>query len=444
MNIYLVSLGCARNLVDSEVMLGHLTEARCTIIDSPDEADVIIVNTCSFITSAVDESIDTILEMAEYKTKGACRYLIVAGCLPERFREDTADEMPEVDLFIGTGGYERIAEELNKLLAVDGRIGKAACVLPDPNSTSPARTKAPRVTTTGPLAYVKIAEGCSRHCTYCIIPALRGKYRSRPISDITAEAGRLIGDGVQEINLVAESTTDYGEDLGEPGKLSEVLKALVPVVEGGWVRFLYAFPDTLDDETIALAAREESVCAYFDIPIQHASNEIIRKMGRSYTKEELKTLFFRLREEVPEAALRTTVIVGFPGETEAHFEELLEFIGEVEFDHLGVFTYSDSQEQASHRLPGHVDEAVAQERQDRLMAAQEEISAARNHGRVGKVYKVLVEESPEPGVYIGRTHFQAPEVDGVTFIDAEDLSIGSFVNVRITDAIVYDLSGEVV
>jgi len=444
MNIYLVSLGCARNLVDSEVMLGHLIEASCNIIDSPEAADVIIVNTCSFITSAVDESIDTILDMSEYKINGSCRYLVVAGCLPERFREEAAPELPEVDLFIGTGGYERIAEELNKLMAVDGRIGKATCVLPDPNSVSPARTHSPRITTTGPLAYLKVAEGCSRHCTYCIIPSLRGKYRSRSIEDITAEAQRLLDGGVQELNLVAESTTDYGEDLGQPGKLAEVLEALSNQAPGKWIRFLYAFPDTLDDATIKLTAEKENICAYYDIPIQHASDAIIKKMGRHYTQEDLRTLFSRLREEVPGVALRTTVIVGFPGETEAHFQDLLDFITEVEFDHLGVFTYSDSEEQASHKLPGHVDEETAQKRQDMIMAAQEEISATRNMDRVGDVYKVLIEENPEEGSFIGRTFFQAPEVDGVTFVYGEGLTIGSFVDVRITDAIVYDLSGEVV
>ncbi|WP_300670763.1 30S ribosomal protein S12 methylthiotransferase RimO [Desulfoluna sp.] len=444
MNIYLVSLGCARNLVDSEVMLGHLTEARCTIIDSPEEADVIVVNTCSFITSAVDESIDTILEMAEYKSKGKCRYLVVAGCLPQRFGEDAVPEFPEVDLFLGTGGYERIAEEINRLMAVDGRVGKATCVLPDPNSVSPARTDSPRVTTTGPLAYLKIAEGCNRHCTYCIIPTLRGKYRSRSIEDITAEAQRLLDGGVQELNLVAESTTDYGEDLGEPGKLSQVLSSLSEIATGKWLRFLYAFPDTLDDATIKLAAEDEAVCAYFDIPIQHASDPIIRKMGRQYTQEDLRVLFTRLRAEVPGVALRTTLIVGFPGETEEDFQTLLDFITEVEFDHLGVFTYCDSEEQASHVLPDHVDEEVAQKRQDTIMAAQEEISARRNMARVGNTYRVLIEENPEEGVFIGRTFFQAPEVDGLTFVYGEGLTVGAFVDVRITDAIVYDLSGEVV
>ena len=443
MNIYLVSLGCARNLVDSEVMLGHLIEAQCTIIDSPETADVIVVNTCSFITSAVDESIDTILEMAEYKTKGSCRFLVVAGCLPERFRENAVPELPEVDLFIGTGGYERIALELNKLMAGGAKEGKPVCVFPDPNSISPARTKSPRVTTTGSLAYLKIAEGCSRHCTYCIIPSLRGRYRSRSIEDITAEAGRLLDDGVQELNLVAESTTDYGEDLGQPGKLAEVLKALAPMAEGKWVRFLYAFPDTLDDETIKLTAENEALCAYYDIPIQHAADAIIKKMGRHYTQADLRVLFGKLRDEVPGVALRTTVIVGFPGETEAHFQDLLDFINEVEFDHLGVFVYSDSEEQSSHALPDHVDEEVAQKRQDLVMAAQEQISARRNMARVGQTYKVLIEENPEEGVYIGRTFFQAPEVDGVTFVDGEGLTVGSFVDVRITDAIVYDLSGEV-
>ncbi len=444
MNIYLVSLGCARNLVDSEVMLGHLTEARCTIIDSPETADVIVVNTCSFITSAVDESIDTILEMAAYKTTGRCRFLVVAGCLPQRFKEDAALEFPEVDLFIGTGGYERIAEELNKLMTADSHPDKPVCVLPDPNTVSPARTTSPRITTTGPLAYLKIAEGCSRHCTYCIIPSLRGTYRSRSIQDITAEAGRLLASGVQELNLVAESTTDYGEDLGQPGKLSEVLSALAEMTQGKWVRFLYAFPDTLDDATIKLTAEKENICAYYDIPIQHASDAIIKKMGRHYTQEDLRTLFSRLRDEVPGVALRTTLIVGFPGETEADFQDLLDFITEVGFDHLGVFTYSDSDEQASHALPDHVDEAVAQKRQDIIMAAQEQISAERNMARVGQVYKVLIEENPEEGVFIGRTFFQAPEVDGVTFVDGTDLTIGSFVDVRITDALVYDLSGDVV
>jgi len=444
MNIYLISLGCARNLVDSEVMLGHLTEARYTIIDSPEEADVIIINTCSFITPAVDESIDTILEMAEYKSKGACRYLVVAGCLAQRFGEDALPEFPEVDLFIGTGGYELIAEEINRLMAVDGRVGKATCVLPDPNSVSPARTHSPRITTTGPLAYLKIAEGCSRHCTYCIIPTLRGRYRSRSIEDITAEAQRLLDSGVQELNLVAESTTDYGEDLGESGKLAEVLSALSDQAPGKWIRFLYAFPDTFSDGIIKIVAERENVCAYFDIPIQHASDPIIKKMGRHYTREDLTALFTRLREEVPGVALRTTVIVGFPGETEEDFQELIEFITEVEFDHLGVFTYSDSEEQASHSLPGHVDEEIAQLRQDTVMAAQEEISARRNMGRVGMIYKVLIEENPEDGVFIGRTFFQAPEVDGMTFVYGDGLAIGSFVDVRITDAIVYDLSGEVV
>lgn len=443
MNIYLVSLGCARNLVDSEVMLGHLTEARCTIIDSPEEADVIVVNTCSFITSAVDESIDTILAMAEYKTRGRCRFLVVTGCFPERFREEAVPELPEVDLFIGTGGYERIAEELNRL-AAETKNQAPRCVLPDPNSVSPARTHSPRITTTGPLAYLKIAEGCSRHCTYCIIPSLRGTYRSRSVGDITAEAKRLLAAGVQELNLVAESTTDYGVDLGEPGKLAEVLGALSELAQGRWVRFLYAFPDTLDDATIKLAAEDETICAYFDIPIQHASDAIIKKMGRHYTREELRHLFARLRAEVPGVALRTTVIVGFPGETEADFQELLDFITEVEFDYLGAFAYSDAEEQASHALPNHVDEKIAQERQDRVMAVQEEISARRNMARVGQVYKVLIEENPEPGVFVGRTFFQAPEVDGVTFVYGEGLTLGAFVDVRITDAIVYDLSGEAV
>ncbi len=440
MNVYLESLGCARNLVDSEIMLGQLAKADWKIIPEPADADLIVINTCSFIESAIDESIDTILALAEYKKTGKCKHIVVAGCLPERFRDGIAQEMEEVDLFLGTGAADKIAE------AVDNIAGYSEnkCILPDPNDVSPVKADLPRIQTSSSIAYIKIAEGCDRHCTYCIIPKLRGKYRSRPESDILIEAKKLAESGTKELILVAESTTDYGQDGKTSDKLESVLKNIAALDDDFRLRLLYGFPDTLEDSVIKIIGENKKICTYFDIPIQHASNNVLKKMGRNYTREELYDLYEKIREMVPGAALRTTLITGFPGETEDDFNELLEFIEDIEFDHLGVFIYSDSEDLPSHKLKNHVPEEIAQKRHDMIMELQAKISQKNNFSHKNNIYRVLIEENPDEGLYLGRTEFQAPDVDGITFVYSDNLTIGSFVDVEITDAYEYDLAGEVV
>lgn len=440
MKVYLESLGCARNLVDSEVMLGHLAKADWKIISDPSDAELIVINTCSFIESAVDESIDTILSLAEYKKTGKCKHLVVAGCLPERFREEIAPEMEEVDLFLGTGAADKIAEAVDKI-ADDG---EARCILPDPNEVSPVKADQPRVQSSPDIAYIKIAEGCDRHCTYCIIPTLRGKYRSRPEDDILIEAKRLAENGTKELILVAESTTDYGKGGDSQDALESVLENIAKIDEDFRLRLLYGFPDTLDDSVIKIIGNNDKICTYFDIPVQHASDNVLKKMGRNYTREELYTLYEKIRELVPNAALRTTLITGFPGETEDDFKDLLEFVEDIEFDHLGVFVYSDSEDLPSHKLKNHVPAETAQARHDAIMELQAKISEKKNFSHKNKIYRVLIEENPDDGLYLGRTEFQAPDVDGVTFVYSENLTVGSFVDVKITDAYEYDLAGEAV
>ncbi len=438
MKLHLVSLGCAKNLVDSELMLGQLLNAGGTITNDPGKADIIIINTCSFIESAINESIDTILELAKYRQTGACRRFIVAGCLPERYRETIADTLPEVDVFLGTGAFAQIVP------AVEGALDPAPGVFPDPD-LSPLQTQAStRVLSCSHMAYLKIAEGCSRHCTYCIIPKLRGKQKSRCLEDIVAEARSLISSGVKELVLIAQDTTNYGKDLTPPVSLSRVLENLADISESVWIRFLYGHPESIEDSVIKTVARYRNICSYFDIPIQHASDRILRKMGRNYGADDLEKLFAKIRSRVPEAALRTTVIAGFPEESDSDFKALLNFIEAIRFDHLGVFLYSDSEDLPSHRLPNHVEKRIAKERFDRLMSCQLDISLENNRKHLGKLYEVLVEEATQDGNIIGRTFFQAPEVDGVTYIHSEGLQIGSFVGVRITDSLEYDLIGSVV
>ncbi|GBC62976.1 ribosomal protein S12 methylthiotransferase RimO [Desulfonema ishimotonii] len=437
MKAHLVSLGCARNLVDSEEMLGRLQQAGWQITDEPETAHVIIVNTCSFIESAVDQSIDTILALAGYKERGLCRTLIVAGCLPERYRADIVREIPEVDVFLGTGAFDRIVE------AAEGTLTSENCLLPDPDSIITPVRNVPRVREAGHMAYLKIAEGCSRHCTYCIIPQLRGIQKSRPSARITDEARALIDAGTKELILVAQDTTDYGRDLGTGDDLARLLAALSDLSGDIWLRVLYGHPESITDAMIRVMTERPNICAYFDLPIQHASDAVLKKMGRRHPREDLLRLFEKIRAADPAAALRTTAIVGFPGETEEDFGELLDFAETVRFDHLGVFTYSDSDDLPSHRLPGHVRSEVAQERYDRLMALQVGISDENNQKYLDRTLKVLIEESPEPGLFTGRTAFQAPEVDGMVYVHHEGpLKIGDFAHVRITDTLEYDLVGE--
>ncbi len=456
MKLYLLSLGCARNLVDSEIMLGRIKRAGWTIVEEPEDADAIVVNTCSFIEDAADESIEMILELAQYKQAGSCRRLVVAGCLPERYREEIAGQMPEVDAFLGTGAYDQI------VAAVEGAYPSGGCLLPDPDR-KPAQDKdAPRALSESHMAYLKVAEGCSRHCTYCIIPKLRGKKRSRPPQEVIVEAQDLLDAGVKELVLVAQDTTSYGKDLQPTVNLSQLIESLagLPVnskrqsgayVDGSaadhaWIRILYGHPESIDDAFIKTVASHPNVCSYFDIPIQHVSSSILKRMGREYTRGDLHRLFDKIRFQVPDAVLRTTLILGFPGETEKDFESLLRFIEDIRFDHLGVFLYSDSGDLPSHALPEHVPAGVAQERYDQLMSCQLDISAQNYQKYIGQTLEVLVEEAVEDRLYAGRTAFQAPEVDGMTYIKfAEgqtEAKTGSFVRIKVTDAMEYDLIGD--
>lgn len=435
--VFLVSLGCARNQVDSELMLGSLGAAGWEVIADPEDATAIVINTCSFIESAADESIEAILEMAAYKTPGRCRKLVVTGCLPERYREQISTELPEVDAFLGTGAYAEI------LQVIEEPVARGTCLLPDPDLIQPQGANAPRqLHDKAAVAYLKIAEGCSRHCTYCIIPKLRGKQKSRRPEDIIAEAEGLAARGVKEIVLVAQDTTYYGQDTGSAG-LAGLLDGLADALPGLWIRFLYGHPESIQPDVWAVVSRHTNICSYFDIPIQHASNGILHRMGRHYSADDLLTLFDRIRRAVPGVALRTTVITGFPGETQEDFAALTRFVSRVRFDHLGVFTYSDSDDLPSHQLPHHVPVQTAQDRHDSLMALQLEISKANNSRWLDTEVDVLVEEHPEPGVYIGRTMLQAPEVDGLTILHADHIERGTIVRVRITDTLEYDLIGKV-
>lgn len=438
MKLHLASLGCARNLVDSETMLGHLVKKGWDITTEPSEADAIIVNTCSFISEAVDESIDTILELAKFKQTGNCKKLLVAGCLPERFREELAASLPEVDFFIGTGAYDQVAH----LLGDHPAAAEKKCFLPDPENASFPDTDVPRISTSETTAYVKIAEGCGKKCTYCIIPRLRGKHRSRSMDDILYEARLLVRSGVKELTLVAQDTTYYGKDLFPPASLAVLLERLSSISEDIWLRFLYGHPESIDENVIKTIAGHPNICSYFDLPIQHASDSVLKRMGRRYTRDDLRKLYDTIRTTIPDAALRTTVITGFPGETEKDFSILMDFIREIRFDHLGVFTYSDSPDLPSHGLSRPVDKRTANKRQDLLMNRQADISAVHNQGHIGKTYPVLIESRESDTTFIGRTYFQAPEVDGVTFVSSEKIQLGDFVRTIITNAFEYDLSGE--
>ncbi|MBW2491840.1 MAG: 30S ribosomal protein S12 methylthiotransferase RimO, partial [Deltaproteobacteria bacterium] len=342
MKLYLASLGCAKNLVDSEEMLGRMIKAGWRITQNPQNAETIIVNTCSFIESAVNESIDTILELARFKSNGACKRLIITGCLPERYREAIAETLPEVDVFLGTGAFDKIVTAAHD----DFNIGR--CFLPDPNIISYRQQKPLRIRSSSYMAYLKIAEGCSRHCTYCIIPKLRGKQRSRHLKDVVLEARDLISSGVKELILIAQDTTHYGTDLHPPVPLYRLLEKISEISNNIWIRILYGHVESIDDSFIRTVAEHRNICSYFDIPIQHASDRILKKMGRNYTSKDLYRLFDNIRSTVPDAALRTAIIVGFPGETDKDFETLSTFIQDICFDNLGVFIYSDAEDLPSH------------------------------------------------------------------------------------------------
>lgn len=442
MQVHVVNLGCARNLVDGEGMMGRLKRDGIGLTDRPEMAEAIVVNTCSFIEAAAAESIDTILELAKQKQTGRCRRLVVAGCLPERYRGEIQNALPEVDVFLGTGAYDRILDAVRGA----GDLDRGGC-FPDPDRQGIGSGETNRQMTTGHMAYVKIAEGCDRRCTYCIIPKLRGPQRSRPAEAIVSEARSLVRSGVKELILVAQESTHYGSDLGSGDDLANLLDTLAGLSPDIWIRVLYGHPESLDDGVIQTIASHPNLCAYFDIPIQHASDPLLRQMGRCYGRDDILRMVERIRTRIPDAAIRTTVIVGFPGETDSDFKTLIDLVETVRFHHLGAFTYSDAEDLASHRLPHPVPTRVAEKRRNELMRRQRDISEAINNGYLDRQLTVLIDEAPEPGLFIGRTAFQAPEVDGITYVNAPEapavLGPGSFVDAIITDALEYDLIGDI-
>ena len=441
MKVMFVSLGCDKNLVDTEVMLGHLNNSGFTFTDDEYEAEVIVVNSCCFIGDAKEESINTILQMAKHKADAKCKALIVAGCLAERYREEIKAEIPEVDGLIGTASFENIVEVVNK--ALEGKEkGEAFEPL-----TKLARTDTGRIITTGGwYSYLKIAEGCDKHCTYCIIPKIRGNFRSVPMERLIAEAEELADKGVKELILVAQETTLYGVDIYGKKMLPELLRELCKVRGIQWIRILYCYPEEITDELIEVIKAEPKICHYLDIPIQHADDAVLKRMGRRTNQEDLRQIIGKLRAKIPDIALRTTLISGFPGETQKQHEELYRFVNEMEFDRLGVFAYSPEEDTAAARLPEQIDDEVKEERRDELMELQQEIAFEKAERMIGRELEVIVEgKLSDANAYAGRTYMDAPNVDGLVFvITDEDIMSGAFVKVKITKAQEYDLIGEIV
>ena len=438
MKILFISLGCDKNRVDSEHMLGALSGLDYEIVDDEAEAEAIIINTCCFIDSAKEESIQTILEMAYYRREGSCRALIVTGCMAERYRQEVLDEIPEVDVIVGTNSWHRIREALRMAGA-----GERTMIL-DPLTGLPG-VQTPRILTTGgQYAYLKIAEGCDKHCTYCVIPGIRGAYRSVPMEDLLREAESLAADGVQELILVAQETTRYGLDLYGKKSLHILLEKLCGIGGFRWIRVLYCYPEEIYPALIRTIKEQPKICHYLDIPIQHASDAVLKRMNRRTTQDDLRRIIGELRREIPGITLRTTLISGFPGETDEDHEELMRFVDEMEFDRLGVFTYSREEGTPAARMSGQVDEEVKKNRQEALLALQQEISADRGQALTGTVQEVLIEgEIDEPDVYVGRTRADAPDVDGLFFVHSEEpLHTGDFVNAQVTGAMEYDLIGD--
>lgn len=440
MNILFISLGCDKNLVDSEVMLGLLDKKGYQIVDSEEDADIIVVNTCCFIHDAKEESIQTILEMAEYKKEGKLKALIVTGCLAQRYQQEIIDEIPEVDAVLGTTSYDHIVEAVEEALAGNGHV-----ILEDVDALPDVKEKR-LVTTGGHYAYMKIAEGCDKHCTYCIIPKLRGNYRSVPMEKLLAEAKDLADQGVKELILVAQETTVYGKDIYGEKSLHKLLRELCKISGIQWIRILYCYPEEIYDELIQTIKEENKVCHYLDLPIQHASDAVLKRMGRRTSKAQLVEIIEKLRKEIPDISLRTTLITGFPGETQEQHEELKDFVDEMEFDRLGVFTYSPEEDTPAATMTEQIPEEVKEERQAELMELQQEIAFDLAEDMVGREVLVMIEgKIADENAYVGRTYKDAPNVDGLIFINTdEELMSGDFARVRVTGALEYDLIGELI
>ena len=437
MKILFISLGCDKNLADSEEMLGLLTAGGHEITDDETQADAIVINTCCFIKDAKEESVETILEMAEYKKTGSCHALIVTGCMAQRYQKEIIEEVPEVDAVLGTTSYGDIVKALEEAVAGNHfEEFRDIDYLPDTGSK--------RVLTTGGhFGYLKIAEGCDKHCTYCIIPKLRGKFRSVPMERLIAQAEDMAEQGVKELILVAQETTVYGKDLYGKKSLHILLKKLCEIRGIRWIRILYCYPEEIYDELIETIRDEKKICHYLDIPIQHASDRILKRMGRRTSKQELIDIVGKLRKEIPDIVLRTTLITGFPGETEEDHEELKEFVDEMEFNRLGVFTYSPEENTPAAEMADQVPEEVKEERRDELMELQQEISYDRGQDRIGQELLVMIEgKVADESAYIGRTYGDAPKVDGYIFVQTGELLMtGDFAKVRVTGALEYDLIG---
>ncbi|HJD33832.1 MAG TPA: 30S ribosomal protein S12 methylthiotransferase RimO [Candidatus Mediterraneibacter tabaqchaliae] len=438
MKILFISLGCDKNLVDTEVMLGLLASRGYEMTDDETQADIIVINTCCFIHDAKEESIQNILEMAEYKKSGQAKALIVTGCLAQRYRQEILDEIPEVDEVLGTTAYDKILDAVDAALA-----GKQEVMLSDIDALPLPETKR-LVTTGGHFAYLKIAEGCDKHCTYCIIPKIRGDFRSVPMERLVKEAKELAEQGVKELILVAQETTLYGKDLYGEKSLHVLLRELAKISGIRWIRILYCYPEEITDELIRVMKEEPKVCHYLDLPIQHANDEILKRMGRRTSRQQLIDIIGKLRREIPDICLRTTLITGFPGETKEQHEELMDFVDEMEFDRLGVFTYSPEEDTPAALMPDQIDEEVKEERQAELMELQQDIAFDNAQDMVGREVLVMVEgKVADENAYVGRSYRDAPNVDGLIFINTdEELLSGDFARVKVTGAVDYDLIGE--
>ena len=438
MKLLFVSLGCDKNLVDSEEMLGLLTGNGFEIVDDETEAEAIVVNTCCFINDAKEESVNTILEMAEYKKTGSCKVLVVTGCMAQRYKNEIIEEVPEVDAVLGTTSYGDILKAIREAME-----GKHFQEFKDIDYL-PEKLGKRVLTTGGHFGYLKIAEGCDKHCTYCIIPKLRGKFRSVPMERLVTQAKEMAEEGVKELILVAQETTVYGTDIYGKKSLHILLKELCKIKGIRWIRVLYCYPEEIYDELIQTMKEEKKICHYLDLPIQHASDRILKRMGRRTSKQQLIDTITKLRKEIPDIALRTTLITGFPGETQEQHEEVMEFVDEMEFERLGVFTYSPEEDTPAATMPDQIDEEVKEDRQADIMELQQEIVFDQAEDMIGKEVLVMIEgKVADENAYVGRTYRDAPNVDGLIFVNTdEELMTGDFAKVKVTGAAEYDLIGE--
>jgi len=439
-NIYFVSLGCDKNLVDSEMMITSLRKNGFVLTDDIEEADVIVVNTCCFIGDAKEESINTLIEMGSYKD-GRCRLLVAAGCLAQRYHNEIKEDIPEVDLIVGTMGYEDLSDKINEALEAKGVLESLKDIdyLPTPLTDRDSMSG-------GYYAYLKIAEGCDKCCTYCVIPKVRGHYRSVPMDNLIAQAKHLVNNGAKELILVAQETTLYGKDIYGEKSLPKLLDELSKIDELKWIRILYCYPEEITDELIDAIKRNPKVCNYLDMPIQHGADDVLRRMGRWTNREQIENTVSKLRKEIPDIVLRTTLITGFPGETEEDFEQLKEFVEKMQFDRLGVFTYSREEDTPAAEMDEQIEEEIKASRRDEIMQIQQDIAFDKSNSRVGEIYEVMIEgKLPDEGVYIARTYMDAPDVDGYVFIQSDyNLDSGDFVKVEITRSDEYDLIGEII